>query len=478
MYKPGQILLLVCFLTISACSVKKTEAPKPNMGATKSINLPLSTINIPIRLNCVDLENSINKLFIGVLYNDDSYDNNNADNLLLKITKIGDFKIIAINDKFTITAPLEIYVKGRLKKDFFSLFDQSVGIDQSKDATFRINVVINTKLSISSNWDIITKSEASFQWRERPYLELGPIKIPIASIIESAVNSQIKEVNNKLDAEVSRLIKIKPTIEKYWNDFQQPKLINEQYQSYLQLKPESIAATNIKSDGKTISFYTALKSEINIFSGTKPLVDNIKPLPNLSQNQKADSSFSLFFGTEIKYDFATALAKKEFVGKTFTYENNKQSVTVNDLSFFGNGDQLGVKINVNGFAKKGLFTKKFKGDLYALGTPVYDPITKVLLIKNFDFDLKSKDVLLGTSEWLFKGTFKKQIEGKLAYSLKSDIENSSKIANDALKNAKFNNIRLDGKIEDIDLEGIYIGEESIKVIIKSTGILAVKLLNF
>ena len=200
-------LLYVLTLSIfSSCKVKTATAPMPTKMAAAQINRPLSTINLPISLEIADLEESINNQFKGVIYNDNSFENNNDDNLILRVTKIGDFKISAKGDKVNIIAPLEVYVKGRLKKDFFSMFDQDFGIDKSQEATFKLDVQVSTKLNLNQDWDIITKSEAGFQWRERPYLELGPIKIPIGSVIESVVNNQIADINKKLDNEITKNI--------------------------------------------------------------------------------------------------------------------------------------------------------------------------------------------------------------------------------------------------------------------------------
>ena len=114
-------LLLLAFASLlNSCGTQKTVAVKPDLGIAKKNTLPLSTINLPISVNCLSLENNINKQFTGVLYNDESFENNNNDNLIVKISKLADFKISGKGDKISITAPIEIYVKGRLKKDFFT----------------------------------------------------------------------------------------------------------------------------------------------------------------------------------------------------------------------------------------------------------------------------------------------------------------------------------------------------------------------
>jgi hypothetical protein len=473
-------ILAISILTLSlnSCKVKNVDAPRPKMGSTKLVARPLSNINLPISIQIADLEQSINRQFNGVLYNDDSYENNNNDNLILRVSKISNIKISSVGDKINIVAPLEIYVKGRLKKDFFSLFDQNVGIDESKDALFRVNISVSSKVSIDQNWNVITKSETGFQWRERPYLELGPVKIPIGSIIESTINSQVAKINEKLDAEITKLVKIKPYAEQYWSMIQNPIVVSEVYKSYLSIKPEFISVSSIKSDGKRMFFYLGMRSDISVNSGEAPKNISYKPLPKLQQQQKNDSVFNIYVGASIAFKDATEIARKEYAGKTLSFDNNKQVVTINDIEIYSNGDKIGVMLNVNGLVKDGLFKKKFKGVVYANGTPSYDEKTQTLFIKDFDFDIKSKDVLVGTAEWLFKGTFRKQIENSLRYPLASELERAKNTAQKSLDDLKFDKFSLTGKIEKFEPFGVQIVEDRMEVVIQAKGNLNFQLKSF
>lgn len=470
------ISLLAFFL--SACKVKNVDAPKPDIGTTKLMTRPLSNINLPISIQIADLEQSINKQFNGVLYNDDSYENNDNDNLILRVSKISTIKISSTGDKININAPLEIYVKGRLKKDFFSLFDQNVGIDQSKDALFRVNISVSSKVSIDQSWNVITKSETGFQWRERPYLELGPVKIPIGSIIESTINSQVAKINEKLDAEITRLVKIKPYAEQYWNMIQNPITVSEVYKSYLSIRPEFISVSSIKSDGKRMYFYLGMRSDISINSGETPKNISYKPLPKLQQQQKNDSTFNIYVGASIAFKDATELAKKEYAGKTLNFDNNKQIVTINDIEIYSNGDKIGVMLNINGMVKDGLFKKKFKGIVYANGLPSYDEKSQTLFIKDFDFDVKSKDVLIGTAEWLFKGSFRKQIENSLKYPLSSELARAKATAQKSIDDLKFEKFSLTGKIDKFEPFGVQIIDDRMEVVIQAKGNLNFQLKSF
>ena len=474
-----KILIISSFVAfLMGCKVKNVDAPKPTVSQAKYTPRPLSNINLPISIQIIDLENSLNKQFNGVLYNDESFENNNNDNLILKVSKIGNIKISSISDKINISVPLEIYAKGRIKKDFFSMFDQNVGIDQSKDALFRITVNISSKITVDQNWNIITKSELAFQWKERPYIELGPVKLPIGSLIESVVNSQIKKINEQLDSEISRLVKIKPYAEQYWTLIQKPIILSDVIKSYLLIRPEIISISSIKSDNKRIQFYLGMKSDLSIQSGDAPAVNTIKPLPKLQTQQKSDSLFNLYVGAAMTFKDATEIARKEYVGKTLNFENGKQIVSINDIEIYNSGDKLGMKLDINGVVKDGLFKKKFKGVVYAQGSPVYDEKTQTLFVKDFDFDVKSKDVLIGTAEWLFKGTFRKQIENSLKYPLSAELERAKNSAQKSLDDLKFDKFKLQGKIEKFEPFGVQIIDDRMEVIIQAKGNLNFQLKSF
>ena len=84
---PLFLLTISISLLFNSCGTQQTIALKPDVGVAKKSTLPLSSINLPISINCLAIENNINKQFNGILYNDESFENNNNDNLIIKITK-------------------------------------------------------------------------------------------------------------------------------------------------------------------------------------------------------------------------------------------------------------------------------------------------------------------------------------------------------------------------------------------------------
>ena len=96
--------------------------------------------------------------------------------------------------------------------------------------------------------------------------------------------------------------------------------------------------------------------------------------------------------------------------------------------------------------KSRIFKKKFKGVVYALGTPYFNDSTQILSIKNFEFDIKSRDALVGTAEWILKSSLRNKIEERLNFPLQDQLEKAQKSADEALNNAKIPGMKLKGKV--------------------------------
>jgi hypothetical protein len=221
-----------------------------------------------------------------------------------------------------------------------------------------------------------------------------------------------------------------------------------------------------------------IRAGIAIVSGDKPIIPSLKKLPNLTQQQKYDSSFAIYCKATIDYTQASLLANAALAGKTFTYENGKEIITINQINIFNNGDKVAAKINLNATVTKGLFTKKVNAEIYALGTPIYDRVNQALKITNFDFDIKSKNALVGATAFLFKNSFKNQIESQLNYPMKVQLLQAQENANSALTNANFNFIQLNGNIIRFEPTDILLEEQSIAIQLACIGKLAVEIKGF
>lgn len=452
-----------------SCKTKQLTPDTPTVVQIQNPNRPLSSLNVPVQLPLLAIENAINTQFSGTLYEDLSYDNNDKDNLIVKVTKIAPIQMTGEGDKLRVILPLEIYVKGRIKKDFFSLFDENVGIQQEQAATFRIDASLTSKLGIGSDWTIQSKTESDFSWREKPYIEIGPVKIPIASVTERIIRSQLGTVNTKIDAEIGKYLNVQPLAQKYWSMLQDPIKVAGLKDGYLLIKPEFIALSGFQMRNKQMQFNLSFRSDLSLVTKDLLTSSNKVPLPKLQTQQRPDSTFRLYFGAMISYSSLTALLSEQLAGKTYKFENGLQQITINSVELQNYGQKVLMVMDVEGFAVEGIFKKRFKGKIFASGMPYYDQSSQDLKVRDFDFDVKSKDAILNAAEWLLKGNFKKQIQAQLQYPIGKDLEEARKSAELAINGMKQPQFEIKTQISEIVPYGIEQNKQYMHIIMQANG---------
>jgi hypothetical protein len=87
---------------------------------------------------------------------------------------------------------------------------------------------------------------------------------------------------------------------------------------------------------------------------------------------------------------------------------------------------------------------------------VYNEATKTLEVTDVDFDIKSKNVLLGSADWLFDKKITKQISQNAKFNLSGYIDSAKTTINKQLNQEWMKGIRSNGAIKDIKLAGIFL----------------------
>ncbi len=468
--RKSNLLIALILLIISSCASKKTVIEAPENKVSTVWNVPTSTLIMPISVKTADLERIINSQLQSVLYDDNSFDNNNIDNLIIKVTKTSPFKITGANDMLNIKAPLNIYVKGRLKKELFNFGDSNFGIDQTKDMSFNIVLNFTTKLNMMSDWSIKSQTQSSFTWQETPSLDLGIIKIPIGTVLEKIVNSQISSLGTMIDKDINSFINIKKIVEGYWAQIQAPQLVNEEYKTWSWIEPTNIALTPIKTKNDSLTTTLGFTGLVKLKTGQKPADFKPSPLPKLYTSVKQDDIFSLNLDGEIGWPFLNEVTKKQLNGKTFNDDNGKQSITIKDINIYGSGNKVVIGVSLFGFAKTSVAKKNINTEVFLEGIPVYDYKTKTISFTQVDYSLKTKDILLKSANWILKGTLKKQLQPYMVYNLTTQINEMQTTTANVLKNYQVSdNMIIKGALHTMDISDVKVSDDGIKYVVTAKG---------
>jgi len=469
-------LLLISFL-LSACSSQKQEAPAPELSLAETpAALPLSRLELPVVLAYADIEKRLNKEIGQLLYEDRDFDNNGGDNIKLVVKRTGNIRMSALNHYFQFTVPLEIWVEGRVRSSIGGLFSPQQAPQLTKNAVFKLEVSLSSKLEPQADWSVRTNSIVNFKWTESPVLDFGLVKLPIGGLIEKTVAGQLNKLGAQIDAEAKKYLQFKPLLENYWKELQQPIRIQGAFPAVLYILPEDLSLGPIQPGPNSIALQAGITAKVVLTTDTLLSKPPFRPMPSLKMTTAAEPSVSLMLTANLSYVQLSKLAQQNMGGQTFAFEGGKHKITLEQIDISGLGTTLQAKVKLKGSAKAGLLgKKKIDGTYYFTGTPYYDQVKQEIRIKNFDFDVKSKDLLLKSAEWLFKSNFKKQVEAQLRYPLANELTQLRKTAEAAINKPFSKELTLSGKIQSLEPTEVRLEAKQLVIYVQTSGTLAVVL---
>lgn len=466
--KSSGILLFIAFLFFQACARKPFLPPAPaaSYGNAATSVKEISTLNIPIEIPLSEIEHQINQQLGKVLFEDNSLDDNGGDNLMLKVTKR---LPIGIESKggnlFNIRVPVNIWAKAGYKVE-------KLGISVSKyeDTEFDIDLNFLTRINLNPDWKISTSTTPNgYKWISEPKVKIGFFEIPITGIIEKIMDRELPNVVKTVDGEIAK-INLRPKVEPVWKSVQEPILMNEAYQAWLRVTPQSVMMTPIGTKGRNVRIGLGITALAETFLGNKPGNQPVVTLPALKIAEKMEEKFEVGLMTEIPYSQMRKIALDLAGGKTYEFNDGKQKITVLDIEIYGNGDDVVVGTTVSG---------ALNGKVYVKGKPYYDATTTSIRVKDLDFDLDTKDRLVKTANWLAHGKFLKMMEPYFSVPVASQLDEARKMIKENLSgNAMNKAVKLNGSLSELKPGTIYVRPNGIQAIIYAKGRLDVQVSGF
>ena len=158
------------------------------------------------------------------------------------------------------------------------------------------------------------------------------------------------------------------------------------------------------------------------------------------------------------------MAKKELLNKTFT--EGTKTITITDLSIFGNEGRAIFVVDVIG---------SLKGRVYFTGNMVYDPIKMAIEITEPQFELKTQNALLKSASWLLHGLILKKIAPYLTYPVKDNLDKVKTEVNQMLGNYPvYNGVILQGKLNSLCVTNLSLVPGAVRIQANVKGNIALK----
>jgi len=446
------ISALILMQLFSACKTIKPDEPIYETSK-KQFTRSVSFVNIPLEIPLQVIENKINAQFKGVIYDDDSYTRPTVDDVKIRVYQNNRIGVTAIGNELKFTIPLKIWAQGRYEPC-------AICPEIEKQIVFDVEVYLRSKVEILKDYKFrINTVSDGFEWKSQPKISIGPINVPIARLLENVIDKQLQSITKEIDSNVNGLIDLRQNIESLWSIAQDPILLDDSSQTWLKAEPKALLLAPITSNQSALSIILGLETYLETFTGNKPSLLEKKPLPDLRTATRAAQDFTIQIRSELSFDAATEIAKKQLLGQEFHFK--KKVVRIEDIQIYGKGDLAYVKLILSG---------SLKGELFLSGIPTFNSQTNELSIEQLDYDLQSKNVLVKAGSWLLNGTLQKQLQQYMRYSFDNEISSIRNDLSSRIKKTKHKNLfTLKGNLKEFKVRGVYMAQDHFDIVLDVQG---------
>ena len=471
----GIIVLLSFFAGITSYAQKiNPENPDLSPGNFRLDSLPSSEINIPIQVNLKPIytmaEKSVDTVFTSPGYPDD-WVQDGCDTRFKYIFRRSplQMKVSGMSMNLGFTGYYKIIGSSRacVSGTVISPWTPACRCGFGSEGERRVNVSFTNSLSIQPDF----KVKLAIKRNEPQPLD----KCEVCFWGQDITKQVMKGLTTELDASKKDLDKkygtvdLKSRFQQVWNQLN--SVYNVAGLGWLKINPQKIRINNMFAFNDSLNIYLGLSAK-PVISFEKPLEQH-STVPNIGTFSR-EPGFSIFLDAILNYDSLSAIMNENLAGKKFDFKKGfiKKKFIIDECKVYGGGfEKMIIKIKFSGTND---------GVVYLVGKPVYNKDKRTIEIADVDFDIKSKNILLGSADWLFDKKITKEISKNARFELGNYIDSAKTSINQQLNQEWMKGIRSYGAIKDISLIGIYPLQEYLVIRSNCIGDLSVKVesINF
>lgn len=469
LFRKGILLATLLPAALFSAAQKINPAnPDLSPGNFRLDSLPNSEINIPVQVNLRPLyemaEKSVDTVFTSPNYPDDWVQEGcgirykySFRRSKLQMKAAGNTLNLGFTGYYKIVGSTRACINGTVVSPWTPACRCGFGSDGER----RVNVSFTNTLTIQPDF----KVKLAIKRNEPQPLDKCEVCFWGQDITKQVMKGLVTELDAaKKDLDKSYgTVDLRSRFQQVWN--QLGKVYNIYGLGWLSIHPQQFRINNLYASRDSLNIFIGL-SAMPVISFEKP-AELPTPVPNLGGFSRKPG-FTIFLDARLRYDSLSSLLHAALAGKEFDFKKGfvKKKFIIDTCSIYGGGfDKLIIKIGFSGTNN---------GIIYLVGRPVYSKETRVLEVTDIDFDIKSKNVLLGSADWLFDKKITKEISKQARFELGAYIDTAKQTLHQELNKEWVKGVRSAGQIREITLAGIYPMQQHLVIRSHCTGELSVK----
>jgi hypothetical protein len=447
--KPTSII--ACFLLVLATSCSKKIIPdKPFLSKTnfKMDSLPESEVNIPIQVNMKPLyqlaEKNVALVFASPKWPDDWITIDCANRYKyqfvrgpLEFTAAGSSMNLGFTGYYKIIGSTRVCLGNTVVSPWTPAC--RCGFDEGER---RVKISFINTVKVLPDYKINLNIN-----RQEPV----PVdKCTVCFFGTDITNQVMKGLKDELDLAKKAIedsfgvVDLKPQVQQLWNK------LDVSYNLYglgwLKINPQKIRLTRLFAQNDSLNIFLGMTAKPVI--SFEKTADIMTLAPNMD-NSVSKPGFNIFLDAVLNYDSLSNIINTQLKGKEFDLSRGKSKkvLVVEDCRIYGTGNEkLIIKMGFSGTNS---------GIAYFTGKPFYDTNKRMIEVRDIDFDVKTKSLLLKSADWLFNKRIISEIAKVSKFDLSTYIDTAKILINKQLNAEWIKGVKSIGSINDLKISGFY-----------------------
>lgn len=209
----------------------------------------------------------------------------------------------------------------------------------------------------------------------------------ITPLVMDQLKIQLDEAGKEISDSLNR-VNLRPQFQQLWD------MLNTNIplfdMGYLQVNPGKLRLSTLYARNDTLTISVGISARPQISFSPAPSYKTVVPLISDFSERKG---FNLFVDAVMDYDSLSQLLTRQLYHKRIDMEKIGKYIIIERCEIYGvHNERLIIKIEFSG---------PDQGTMYLTGKPYFNREKNHIEIRDIDYDIRTRDMLIRTAKWLF-----------------------------------------------------------------------------
>lgn len=432
------------------------RAPTPIEGgpAVQMNELSPSVFSIPVRVALHPLvevvEASLPRQFGDI---EDRRTINGRDNLEGAFeAQREDIRATFTDSTVTLSTTLAYRARAWYDPPILPVISASCGTGEN-DPQPRLAVTLTTPLTLDPEWRLRTKIAAGpirpATEDQRDRCTVTFLDFDMTDEVVGAARDLVVRMGPRADSAIAAL-DVRRQFQEWWDIIAEPVRLADDV--WLLLTPEAVGRGPIHGTGDGIETTLTMRARPRVvISPSIPEVE-ASQIPPLESIEPGDG-LRIFAEAQADYAELAGLLRNELGDRDLTAGGRK--LRIRSVTILGVGDgRISVALRVSG---------DVAGDLYLVGTPVYDGLTGQIAVPDLDFDVGTREALVAGAAWVARVGLVESFREKARWPSAPAVDWARAQVQAGFNSRLSDEVRLEGQVDTVSVVGVHAGTTSLRI---------------